>query len=62
VGLTALALIDALRRHIDGLADNLTAENAADYLDLPEHTSVVSLRRLHGSAGQMPFLLNDSEN
>ena len=62
VGLTALALIDALRRHIDGLADNLTAENAADYLDLPEHTHVVSLRRLQGSAGQMPFLLNDSEN
>jgi SpoVK/Ycf46/Vps4 family AAA+-type ATPase len=62
VGLTALALIDALRRHIDGLADSLTAENAADYLDVPEHTRVVSLRRLHGAAGQMPFLLNDSEN
>jgi len=62
VGLTARAVIDALRRHIDGLADNLTAENAADYLDLPEHTRVVSLRRPHGMAGHMPFLLNESEN
>jgi hypothetical protein len=62
VGLSARAVIDALRRHIDGLVENLTAENAADYVDIPENTRVVALGRSHGAAGHVPFLLNESEN
>jgi hypothetical protein len=61
-GLTAAAVIEALRQQIDALADNLTPDNAADYLDLPENVRVSSLRRLRGPSGQLPFLLNDSDN
>jgi hypothetical protein len=61
-GLTASVDIEALRQQIDALADNLTPDNAADYLDLPENSRVSSLRRLRSSASQLPFLLNDLDN
>ena len=56
-GLSAASLIDALRRHTDGLADNLTSHNVADYLDLPEHAAVASVRRLRCPAGQFADLV-----
>jgi hypothetical protein len=52
-GLSAACLVESLRRHTDGLADNLTSHNAADYLDLPEHAAVASVRRLRSPAGQI---------
>jgi SpoVK/Ycf46/Vps4 family AAA+-type ATPase len=61
-GLTASGIIEALRQEIDALADNLTPDNAADYLDLPENARVSSLRRLRGPTSQLPFLLNDLDN
>ncbi|HYT92360.1 MAG TPA: ATP-binding protein [Gemmataceae bacterium] len=54
-GLTAAALIDGLRRHIDALADTLTAYNAADHVDLPEGVQAASVRRLRG--GPLPSSL-----
>jgi SpoVK/Ycf46/Vps4 family AAA+-type ATPase len=61
-GLTARAVIDAFREQMDALADNLTPDNAADYLDLPENTRVSSLRRLRSPTGPLPLLLNDLDN
>jgi ATP-dependent 26S proteasome regulatory subunit len=61
-GLTASGIIEALRQQIDALADNLTPDNAADYLDLPENARVSSLRRLRGPTGTLPFLLNELDN
>jgi ATP-dependent 26S proteasome regulatory subunit len=61
-GLNASAVIEALRQQIDALADNLTPDNAADYLDLPENARVSSLRRLRSPAGTLPFLLEDLDN
>jgi hypothetical protein len=56
-GLTPAALIDALRRHTDGLADNLTALNVHDYVDLPEHSQAAHVRRLRSSNGQLADLI-----
>lgn len=58
-GLSSSRLIDAMRRHIDSLADNLTAMNAADYVDLPEHTQAANVRRLRGDNGQITELVVD---
>ncbi|MFV2067665.1 MAG: ATP-binding protein, partial [Pirellulales bacterium] len=52
-GLTANGIIDSLRDVVDGLADNLTAHNVTDYIDLPEHASVASVRRLGSSNGRL---------
>jgi SpoVK/Ycf46/Vps4 family AAA+-type ATPase len=57
VGLSANCLCEALRNHIDGLADNLTAHNVADYVDLPDQAHVASIRRLRGSSGQLSDLV-----
>lgn len=45
-GLSAERLIEALRHVIDGELANITPHNAGDYLDLPEHTQVASVRHL----------------
>jgi hypothetical protein len=60
-GLTAAGLIDALRQHIDALADNLTTYNAADYVDLPENAQVTGVRRLRSNNNLLPPLLSDLE-
>lgn len=52
-GLSAPVLIDALREATDSLADNLTSHNVADYLDLPEHALVASVRRIRGHNGRL---------
>jgi ATP-dependent 26S proteasome regulatory subunit len=57
VGLSGAAILEALRRHIDGLADNLTAQNVNDYVDLPEHVQVATLRRLRGPQGSLTTLV-----
>ena len=57
VGLTAPGIIEAMQRHIDGLADNLTAHNVNDYLDLPENVQVASLRRLRNPTGTLANLI-----
>ena len=55
-GLSAPALIDSLCGVIDGLAQNLTAANAADYVDLPEHTAVATVRRLRDTNSRLTHL------
>jgi ATP-dependent 26S proteasome regulatory subunit len=55
-GLSASALIDSLCNVIDSLAGNLTAANADDYVDLPEHTAVAAVRRLSGSNSRLTRL------
>ena len=55
-GLSATALIDSLCGVIDGLAQNLTAANAADYVDLPEHTAVATVRRLRDTNSRLTHL------
>ncbi len=62
VGLAEEALIDALRQVLDGLADQLTPENAGDYLDLPEDRRVRSVRRLRGRSAVLPASLDDLNN
>jgi ATP-dependent 26S proteasome regulatory subunit len=57
VGLTAMGIIEALQRHIDGLADNLTAYNVNDYVDLPESVQVAALRRLRTPTGALANLI-----
>jgi len=56
-GLSAPVLIDALREATDSLADNLAPHNAADYLDLPEHALVASVRRIRGHNGRLAHLV-----
>jgi len=56
-GLSAPVLIDALQEAIDSLADNVTPLNAADYLDLPEHAMVASVRRIRGHNGRLTHLV-----
>jgi ATP-dependent 26S proteasome regulatory subunit len=56
-GLSAPAIMDALRRITDGLADNLTSHNAADYLDLPEHAAVALVRRLRSPTRDLAGLV-----
>jgi ATP-dependent 26S proteasome regulatory subunit len=48
-GFSAPALIESFRRQIDAIADTLTRANVVEYLDLPEHTTVATVRRLIGS-------------
>lgn len=48
VGLSPEALIDALKHVIDGLAGQLTPDNAGDYLDLPDNHRVTGVRRTQG--------------
>lgn len=50
IGLSVEDLLDALKQVIDNLAAQLTPENVADYLDLPDNHRVRSVRRLQGSA------------
>ena len=59
-GLEAECLIDSIRGVVDGLAKNLTAANVGDYLDLPTHQSVASIRRLHGHNGRLTRLVRAS--
>ena len=51
-GLSTDRLIEAFRHVIDGELANVTPHNAADYLDLPEHTPVASVRRLRAGRRQ----------
>jgi ATP-dependent 26S proteasome regulatory subunit len=62
VGLSEEALIDGLRHVLDSLADQLTPDNAGDYLDLPEDRRVRSLRRLRGRQAVLPASLEDLGN
>jgi hypothetical protein len=52
IGLSPAGLMDSLRNVIDGLADNLTAGNAADYVDLPDQSPVATVRRLREPNGR----------
>ena len=55
--MTPACVIEAITEVIDSIADNLTMHNALDYVDLPDHTTVASVRRLRQSTGQgMPRL------
>jgi hypothetical protein len=60
-GLSADAVIAALREQTDALADSLTADNLADHLDLPENAQAESVRRLRG-AGPLPYDVTDLPN
>lgn len=57
VGLDAASLIEALDGVVSGLADNVTAHNATDYVDLPDHSPVASVRRLQGTGGRFSHVL-----
>jgi hypothetical protein len=54
--LTAGDVIDCLNDVIDGLADNMTARNAMDYVDLPDDAGVASVRRLRAPAARFARL------
>jgi hypothetical protein len=56
VGLDATALIDALDGVIAGLADNVTPHNAVDYVDLPDHSPVANVRRIHGTSSHLSHM------
>ncbi len=59
-GFTPECLMESFRRQIDGLAENLTAGNARDYLHLPdEENSVAAVNRLPGLGSRTPALLAD---
>lgn len=59
-GLDAGWIIDALQRLIDGLAENLTAHNVHDYVDLPDNAQVASLRRLRQANGSLaPVIVHE---
>jgi len=53
VGLDSAHVVEAIRRQIDTLADNVSPFNAADYVDIPEHTHVANVRRLHPVGGRL---------
>jgi hypothetical protein len=57
LGLNAAAILDSFNNVIDGLADNLTPHNAADYVDLPDGAAVATVRRLRSPGGRMAHLL-----
>lgn len=57
LGLSATAVIDVLKSVIEGLADNLTAHNVADYVDLPDGSATASVRRLRPSNGKLAHLV-----
>jgi hypothetical protein len=56
VGIDATSLIDALDGVISGLADNVTAHNALDYVDLPDHSPVANVRRMQQANGRLSHL------
>ena len=59
-GFTPECLIESFRHQIDGLAENLTARNARDYLYLPdEENSVAAVNRLPGLHSRTPAMLAD---
>jgi hypothetical protein len=57
VGLTSAMLIEALHRQVDNLADNITRENAADFIDVPENAKIADIKRLRPRAGAFANLL-----
>ena len=62
-GFTAACLMESFRRQIDGLAENLTAGNARDYLHLPdEENAVAAVNRLPGIGSLTPALLVDEQH
>jgi ATP-dependent 26S proteasome regulatory subunit len=60
--LTAGGIIEALRQCVDGLADSLSPENAADYLDILDPEPVMAVRRLREPREHLPQLLSDLDN
>ncbi len=61
-GLSSAVLIEALREVLDSLADQLTPDNAGDYLDLPLEHRVRAVRRLRGRHTVLPATLEDLGN
>lgn len=57
IGLDSARLIESLRHQIDALAENVTAYNAADYVDVPEHTQVTNVRRFRSTNGHLSELV-----
>jgi len=47
---------------IDALADQLTPENVADHLDLPDNQRVQGVRRLRGWPNGLPASLEELSN
>ena len=60
-GLDSAGLIDALRSQIQTLVENVTPYNAADYIDLPDHTHVSNVRRLRRGNGHLHDVVAISE-
>ena len=50
---------DSLCHVIDSCAGNLTAANANDYVDSPEHTAVAAVRHLPGSNSRLTRLTEE---
>ena len=61
IGFTAESLIESFRRQVDSLAESLTAWNAADHLDLPEHSLVASVNRLPGLYSRPAAVLAENQ-
>lgn len=57
VGMSAAMLIEALHRQVDNLADNITAGNAADFIDLPENAKIADVKRLRPRGGAFANLI-----
>lgn len=49
IGLDAERVIAALSSIIDGMADNATEYNVADYIDVPEQVAIAHVRRVRGA-------------
>jgi ATP-dependent 26S proteasome regulatory subunit len=62
VGLSPEALIDAHKHVIDGLAGQLTPDNAGDYLDLPDNHRVTAVRRTQGLSSLLSTSPEDWSN
>jgi ATP-dependent 26S proteasome regulatory subunit len=61
IGLDSACLIGALRRQIGSLVENVAPFNAADFVDLPEHTHVANVRRANPPRSRLnDVLLNES--
>ncbi|MBW3598100.1 MAG: ATP-binding protein [Planctomycetes bacterium] len=59
VGMSAAMLIEALHRQVDNLADNITPQNAADFIDLPENANIAAIRRLRPRGGTFAGLMTE---
>lgn len=57
VGLDSATVIDCLQRQVDALAENIAPFNAADYVDIPEHTHVANVRRIPRAGGRLTQLV-----